>query len=88
MRKRFLDPDAWQKPSVELQRVLPQFQKGQGARRMGVALRGPAESRSRSFQVFVAGVRRVALEMGWLHRYGPDLAADGAAPERDNDRPS
>jgi hypothetical protein len=55
---------------------------------MGVALRGPAESRSRSFQVFVAGVRRVALEMGWRHRYGPDLAADGAAPERDNDRPS
>ena len=65
MRKRFVDPDAWQKPSVEVQRVLPQFQKGQGARRMGVALRGADESRSRSFQVFVAGVQRLALEMGW-----------------------
>lgn len=65
MRKRFVDPDAWQKPSVEVQRVLPQFQKGQGARRMGVALRGADESRSRSFQVFVVGVRRLALEMGW-----------------------
>jgi hypothetical protein len=65
MRKRFVDPDAWQKPSVEVQRVLPQFQKGQGARRMGIALRGADESRSRSFQVFVAGVRRLALEMGW-----------------------
>lgn len=65
MRKRYVDPDAWQKPSVEVQRVLPQFQKGQGARRMGIALRGAAENRSRSFQVFVAGVRRLALEMGW-----------------------
>lgn len=65
MRKRFVDPDAWQKPSVEVQRVLPQFQKGQGARRMGIALRDAHESRSRSFQVFVAGVRRLALEMGW-----------------------
>jgi hypothetical protein len=65
MRKRFVDPDSWEKPSVEVQRVLPAFQKGQGARRMGVALRGADESRSRSFQVFVAGVRRLALEMGW-----------------------
>ena len=88
MRQRFVDPDTWQKPSVEVQRVLPQFQKGQGARRMGVALRGPAESRSRSFQVFVAGVRRVALEMGWQLRCGPDLASDGDASERENDRPS
>lgn len=65
MRKRFVDPDAWEKPSAQVQRVLPAFQKGQGARRMGVALRGADESRSRSFQVFVAGVRRLALEMGW-----------------------
>ena len=65
MRKRFVDPDAWQKPSAEVQRVLPAFHKGQGARRMGVALRGAEKNRSRSFQVFVAGVRRLALEMGW-----------------------
>ena len=65
MRKRFVNPDSWEKPSLEVQRVLPQFQKGQGARRMGVALRDADESRSRSFQVFVAGVRRLALEMGW-----------------------
>lgn len=65
MRKRFVDPDALEKPAVEVQRVLPAFQKGQGARRMGLALRGADESRSRSFQVFVAGVRRLAVEMGW-----------------------
>ena len=23
-------------------------------------------------------------ELGWQHRYGPDLAPDGATPERDN----
>ena len=65
MRKRFANPDAWEKPSAEVQRVLPAFQKGQGARRMGMTLRGPDDSRSRSFKVFVAGVRRLALEMGW-----------------------
>jgi hypothetical protein len=65
MRKRFANPDAWQKPSVEVQRLLPQFQKVQGARRMGIALRGADQSRSRSFQVFVEGVRLLALEMGW-----------------------
>lgn len=65
MRKRFATPDVWAKPSVEVQRVLPAFQKGQCARRMGMCLGGPDESGSRSFQVFVAGVRRLAHEMGW-----------------------
>ena len=65
MRKRYVDPDAWEKPSVEVKRSLPTFQKGLGARRMGVALRGADESRSRSFQVFVAGVQKMAHEMGW-----------------------
>lgn len=64
-RKRFSNPDKWEKPSVEVLRVLPAFQKGQGARRMGIALGVADESRSRSFQVFIAGVRRVALELGW-----------------------
>ena len=27
-------------------------------------------------------------DVGWQHRYGPDLAPDGIAPERDNYRPS
>ena len=25
-------------------------------------------------------------DVGWQHRYGPDIAPDGDAPERDNDR--
>jgi hypothetical protein len=65
VHKRFLDPDAWEKPSIQVQRLLPVFQKGEGARRMGVALRGADESKSRSFKVFVTGVQRLAFEMGW-----------------------
>jgi hypothetical protein len=65
VRKRFTDPDAWVKPSAELQRLLPAFQKGQAARRMGQALGDAGDNRSRSFQVFLEGVRRVASEMGW-----------------------
>lgn len=65
VRKRFADPDAWAKPSVEVQRLLPAFQKGQASQRWGRALRDAGDNRSRSFQVFLAGVRRVAAEMGW-----------------------
>lgn len=65
VRKRFVDPDAWAKPSVEVQRLLPTFQKGQASQRMGQALRDAEFNRSRSFQIFLAGVRRVAADMGW-----------------------
>lgn len=64
IRKRFRDPDAWEKPCVEVKRLVPAFQKGQGARQMGMALRSADDSRSRSFKVFVAGVRQLAAEMG------------------------
>lgn len=64
-RKRFADPDEWAKPSVEVQRLLPNFQKGQASQRMGHALRDGGDNRSRSYQVFLEGVRRVAAEMGW-----------------------
>ncbi len=63
LRKRFSDPDVWQKPSVEVSRLVPSFQKGSGARAMAACLRETG-NRSRSFQVFVQGVRRVAVEMG------------------------
>ncbi len=63
LRKRFREPDVWQKPSVEVSRLVPSFQKGSGARAMAACLRETG-NRSRSFQVFVQGVRRVAAEMG------------------------
>lgn len=64
-RKKFIDPDAWQKPSVDLGRMIPQFQKGSGSRLMGKWLRPAEYNRSKSYQVFLDGVTRLATEMGW-----------------------
>lgn len=63
-RKRFIDPDSWQKPSTEVARLAPSFQKGGGARTMGDQLDIVA-NRSRSFQVFVSGVTNLATQMGY-----------------------
>jgi Domain of unknown function (DUF4276) len=63
LRKRFAAPDDWQKPSAEVKRLVPAFQKGSGARAMAACL-NEVGNRSRSFQVFVSGVRRIAAEMG------------------------
>ena len=61
MKKRFLSPDDWQKPSVELERLIPDFQKGSGARLMGRELSlSDASNCSKSYAVFLAGVRRLA----------------------------
>lgn len=65
LRKRFRTPDEWQKPSVELERLIPTFQKGSGARLMGHWLGQEQSNRSRSYQVFLEGVTRLAAEMGW-----------------------
>lgn len=64
VRKRFKDPDAWQKPSVEVKRLVPDFQKVSGARAMGQVLR-PGGNVSKSFGVFLSGIRKVSEEMGW-----------------------
>ena len=58
-RKRFARPDDWQKPSVEVKRLVPAFQKTGGARTLSRHL-SLCDNRSRSFQVFVEGVRRIA----------------------------
>ena len=63
-RKKFVDPDAWRKPSVELERLVPRFQKGAGARAMAQHLREPEHNQSHSYGKFVEGVRRIAGEMG------------------------
>ncbi len=62
-RKKFADPDAWKKPSVELERLVSSFQKGAGARAMAQHLREPEHNRSHSYRKFVTGVRRLAGEM-------------------------
>lgn len=56
---KFRDPDAVQFPARELRALVPEFQKISGARLLGGRLR-PEANRSRSFQVFLSGVRRLA----------------------------
>lgn len=64
LRKRFAEPDTWQKPSKELERIIPEFQKGVGARLMAQHLRENGNL-SRSFNVFVDGLKRMAGQMGY-----------------------
>ncbi|AVS63021.1 cytoplasmic protein [Paracidovorax avenae] len=63
-RKRFIKPDDWQKPSAEVKRLVPSFQKSSGARAMAKHLR-PETNHSKSLQTFVAGVRHMATGMGY-----------------------
>ena len=65
LRKRFSEPDSWQKPSAEVDRLIADFGKVAGARAMADHLRAGEHNRSASYKVFVDGVHRVALEMGW-----------------------
>jgi hypothetical protein len=63
LRKKYAHPDGWQKPSVEIQRLVPAFQKGAGARAMAQHLREPGHNRSHSYGKFVTGLRRVLADM-------------------------
>jgi len=62
-KARFRDPDAIDRPARALTAMVAEFQKVSGARRMAQAL--TRENRSRSFQVFIAGIDRLAAE---IHR--------------------
>lgn len=63
-KAKYQNPDAIQKPAAEIEKLIPTFQKQTAARRMGTRLSGE-HNRSRSFQVFLAGVYRLATEMGY-----------------------
>jgi len=58
-KEAFRDPDRLVRPVEALRSFLPDYQKRDGARRVGILLE-PERSRSRSFRVFCAGVRRLA----------------------------
>lgn len=66
LRKRFIAPDSWQKPSVEVGRLVTDFGKVAGARAMSAHIRRGDQNRSSSYRVFLAGVQQVATEMGWV----------------------
>lgn len=63
-RKRYAVPDDWAKPSVEIKRLVPAFQKRSGARLMGQHLE-PDSNRSHSYRIFLQGILRMATEMGY-----------------------
>lgn len=60
-RARFRNPDNVQQPSRELRRLVPEFQKVSGARRMSEFLTRERNT-STSFQVLLSGLDRVLLE--------------------------
>ncbi len=57
--RKFRDPDRLAQPATELLGLVPGYRKVSGARTVGSTL-GLAGNRSRSFQVFVEGVRKLA----------------------------
>jgi hypothetical protein len=61
MKPRFRNPDAIVRPVGALQREVPDYQKLDGARRVGPHI-SVDRNRSRSFQVFCAGVLKVLAE--------------------------
>ena len=61
-QKRYKCPDEVIKPSVHLKNIVPSFQKGNTAQRMG-ALLEIDQNKSKSFQAFVLGLTRIANEM-------------------------
>lgn len=58
-QKTYRDPDRLADPCMELRKHLPEYQKLDGAKRLGPLL-DPASNRSVSFRAFCDGVRRLA----------------------------
>ena len=60
-KARYRNPDGMEAPSRELRRLVPEYQKIDGSRRIGAHL-DPDNQKSRSFHHFVSAVRRLAEE--------------------------
>ena len=60
-KARFRDPDTVQKPSKAIKRLVPEFQKGSGARMMANFL-SRERNRSKSFQVLLSGLDRLCAD--------------------------
>ena len=61
-KSRYRDPDSIQHPSWELVKLIPEFQKISGARRMASCLSRGGNS-SRSFQVMLEGIEKIQKTM-------------------------
>ncbi len=63
-KAKYRDPDHLASPSGELARLVPEFRKIDGARRMGMNMPlSESENRSRSFRIFVEGLNRMILDI-------------------------
>ena len=62
-KKRYRDPDSIIRPSAELSKLEPSFQKISGARKMAKYLERK-NNRSQSFQIFLSGLERLWSETG------------------------
>lgn len=70
-RARYREPDAVARPSEAVERLVPEFQKVSGARRMARYVTRE-RNRSTSFRVFMAGIEAVAADLA-----ARESAADG-----------
>lgn len=58
----YRDPDILAHPVEELRKFIPEYQKRDGARRIGTLLDlDPSHNSSKSFQVFCAGIRKLVI---------------------------
>lgn len=61
-RKRYSNPDKWEKPSKQIGHMVRAFQKFEGARKMAQYL-VQRDNSSKSFQAFLQGIERIVQEM-------------------------
>lgn len=60
-KEQYRDPDALESPIEELRKFIPEYQKRDGARRVG-ALLDPPRNQSRSFRSFCTGLQKIIRE--------------------------
>ncbi len=60
LKSKYRNPDRLSNPSSEVIKLIPEFRKIEGARRMGMAMPlEKSDNYSRSFQVFIEGIQRM-----------------------------
>ncbi|WP_298231157.1 DUF4276 family protein, partial [uncultured Azohydromonas sp.] len=60
LRKKYVDPDSWQKPSMQVEQMIQEFSKRSGARLMAQQLSGA--NQSASYRTFVKTVQDVRIQ--------------------------
>ncbi|MDR1888276.1 MAG: DUF4276 family protein [Zoogloeaceae bacterium] len=78
-KKRFANPDTWQKPSHEIRKLLPPFQKISGARAIAGHLQ-KEKNCSRSFQIFIQGISHLAQTFFTANNQSAMVLQNGKEP--------